>query len=460
MRSNMVRLDSIIDFNPKRLIKKGTDASFIEMASIPENNRDISYVLKKEFKGSGSKFKNGDTLFARITPCLENGKTAKVDCLEQDELAHGSTEFIVMSAKEPEYDEDFVYYLCRWPEFRDFAKSRMEGTSGRQRVDWKVLAESEWELPEKETRKQIGFILKQIDDKIANNNRINQNLEQIAQALFKSWFVDFDPVKAKMEAKAQGKDPQLAAMEAISGKTAEETQDFASPEYDELRATADLFPDQLVESELGLIPEGYLIDEIGNYFPSMGGYAFKSKDFAETGDIVVKIKNIKENGTVDLIDTQRISSEIGCAKEKFELIGGDIIMAMTGATIGKVGIVVPYREKVYLNQRVAKFTMNKTGFCSCWFVFQFFKQEVNRNAIISSAQGSAQPNISTKGIDSVKGVFSGKELINKFNTKVDSLYNKWMSNEREIIKLSEIRDHLLPKLLSRDIQNLNTNDNA
>ncbi|WP_052286184.1 hypothetical protein [Methanococcoides burtonii] len=125
MSYDKVKLNDFIDFNPKRMIKKGSEASFIEMAGITPNIRDIEYTLKKEFKGSGSKFKNGDTLFARITPCLENGKTAKVGCLSKSEIAHGSTEFIVLAAKEPEYDEDFVYYFCRWNKFRDFAISRI-----------------------------------------------------------------------------------------------------------------------------------------------------------------------------------------------------------------------------------------------------------------------------------------------------------------------------------------------
>ena len=450
MSYNKIRLDRIINFNPSRIIKKGNSAPFVEMAGIPEGNRDINYTFQKEFNGSGSKFRNGDTLFARITPCLENGKTAKVSCLKKNEVGHGSTEFIVFSAKEPTFDEDFIYYLCRWPKFREFAKSRMEGTSGRQRVDWKVLAESEWELPEKEERKEIGLLLKQIDDKISNNIRINRTLEEIAQALFRSWFVDFEPVKAKIQAKAEGDNTQLAAMIAISGKTQEELLQLPRKKYNDLANTADLFPDELVESDLGMIPKGWRADKIGNYFPTMGGYAFSSKDFTGVGDTVVKIKNINEDGRVDLIDTQKISPSITKTKEKFELKDGDIIMAMTGATIGKVGIVVKQKTNVFLNQRVAKFILKDRKFKNYWFVYQFFKQENNRNLILSTSQGSAQPNISTGGIDSVKSVFANKDVIIAFNVKVSVLYSKWMSNEKENNKLSELRDFLLPNLLSED----------
>jgi len=281
-------ITEIVDFNPPRKIKKGSIAPFIEMAALPTGAREVAEVGKREFKGSGSKFQNGVTLFARITPCLENEKTAKVTVLDEGVVAHGSTEFIVMSAKDRQYDEDFVYYIARLPEFRNYAQSRMEGTSGRQRVPWQALATFELPIPPKETRKKIGKILCTIDDKIELNRQINQTLEQIAQAFFKSWFVDFEPVKAKIQAKkrwqaenetietssptcyaAEFDDAQnatsladamnRAAMRAISGKT-DEQLDLLSPEQrQQLAATAALFPNELVDSELGEIPKGWML---------------------------------------------------------------------------------------------------------------------------------------------------------------------------------------------------------
>ena len=84
-------LSDLVEFNPSRSIPKGTDAPFIEMAAVPEGSREIEYSFIKEFNGSGSKFQDGDTLFARITPCLENGKTAKVSSLGEQVVGHGST---------------------------------------------------------------------------------------------------------------------------------------------------------------------------------------------------------------------------------------------------------------------------------------------------------------------------------------------------------------------------------
>ncbi len=288
-------IKDIVDFNPSRPLSKGKEFPFIDMASLPVNGRDINEVSNKVFNGGGAKFKNGDTLFARITPCLENGKTAKVENLPVGCIAHGSTEFIVLSAKSKD-DEDFVYYLARLPDFRSYAISRMEGTSGRQRVSWQALAEFNLRLPEKGKRKKIGKILKSLDDKIHLNNQINQTLESIAQAIFKSWFIDFDPVRAKIAAKQEGKDPELAAMCAISGKNEEELQQMTEDDLAELRATASLFPDELVESELGEVPKGWDYKKLKDLCRVINGRAYKNTEFKEEGIPIVRIQNLTGGG--------------------------------------------------------------------------------------------------------------------------------------------------------------------
>ncbi|HBB4204353.1 TPA: restriction endonuclease subunit S, partial [Escherichia coli] len=263
-----MKLSDLVIFNPKRPLKKGESAAFVEMAALPENGRDINRVDEKIFTGGGSKFANKDTLFARITPCLENGKTSLVSGLSDGEVAFGSTEFIVLAAKEPEYDSDYIYYLSRLGEFRSFARSRMEGTSGRQRVAWQSLADYEYDFPDKRLRKFAGDVLKKFDDKILLNHQINHTLEQMAQALFKSWFVDFEPVKAKitaLEAGGSQEDAMLAAMTAISGKDSDALVVFERehPEqYAQLKATAELFPAAMQDSELGAIPKGWGVASI------------------------------------------------------------------------------------------------------------------------------------------------------------------------------------------------------
>ena len=157
-----VSLDELADINPRRTISKGTSAKFIDMAALPINGRDIDSkdVILREFTSGGAKFKNGDTLLARITPCLENGKTAHVSCLSGDEFAFGSTEFIVLGPKSVD-DSLFLYYLARSEEFRTYAISRMEGTSGRQRVPNSAVSEYRFLCPPPHVRSHVQNLKRQ-----------------------------------------------------------------------------------------------------------------------------------------------------------------------------------------------------------------------------------------------------------------------------------------------------------
>lgn len=183
------KLLEIADINPKESLKKGTVAKKVAMDVLKPFCRDIPSYSLEEFKG-GTKFRNGDTIMARITPCLENGKTAKVSILDDNEVGFGSTEYIVFRAKKDIADEDYLYYLITSPLVRNPAIKSMVGSSGRQRVQTDVVANLEIDVPSIDEQKKIGALLKSIDDKIELNNKINNNLEQQVQAIFKEWFID------------------------------------------------------------------------------------------------------------------------------------------------------------------------------------------------------------------------------------------------------------------------------
>lgn len=170
-----IRAADFIDFNPRLSIKKGAVATKIAMDKLKPFTKRILETEKAIFF-SGSKFCNGDTIMARITPCLENGKTAFVDMLEDGEIAFGSTEFIVMRAKESISDPQFIYYLATSPMFRNIAIKSMVGSSGRQRVQQGVLDELELFVPSLVEQKRISSFLAMLDKKIALNNEINDNL--------------------------------------------------------------------------------------------------------------------------------------------------------------------------------------------------------------------------------------------------------------------------------------------
>ncbi|CAH8236320.1 Type I restriction-modification system, specificity subunit S [Vibrio aestuarianus] len=247
----------------------------------------------------------------------------------------------------------------------------------------------------------------------------------MAQAIFKSWFVDFDPVKAKVN----GEQPE--GMDA---------------------STASLFPEKLVESELGLIPEGWEAGTVGCVTTAKGGYAFKSKQFIESGNPVIKIKNITSSGTVNTLDCQCVDDDVANTASRFKLSNGDLLMAMTGATVGKSGVYVSDGRDAYLNQRVARFESKVDSSAPCWFTYNLVTKDSIFEQIVGAAQGSAQPNISSKGIEQVKAVIPTHDLISKYQELVSPLYAKWISNFKENSQLSELRDTLLPKLLSGEIE--------
>ena len=159
-----IRAADFIDFNPRLSLKKGAIATKVAMDKLKPFTKKIPETEKAEFNG-GAKFCNGDTVMARITPCLENGKTAYVDMLDDGEIGFGSTEFIVMRAKTEISDPQFVYYTAINPVFRNVAIKSMVGSSGRQRVQQSVLEELELSVPNLDEQRRIGAFLAGLDEK-------------------------------------------------------------------------------------------------------------------------------------------------------------------------------------------------------------------------------------------------------------------------------------------------------
>lgn len=184
-----VSLDSVAQINPTESLSKGTLAKKIAMDALqPFTKKPSSYEL--EAYNGGMKFKNGDTIVARITPCLENGKTAFIDLLEENEVAFGSTEYIVLREKLGVTDKQFLYYFSISTIFRDVAIASMTGSSGRQRVQTDVVKQHVFEMPPIEEQKAIVSVLSSLDDKIDLLHRQNTTLERMAETLFTQWFVE------------------------------------------------------------------------------------------------------------------------------------------------------------------------------------------------------------------------------------------------------------------------------
>ncbi len=329
---------------------------------------------------------------------------------------------------------EYIYYLLK---SKVSAIESIASGSTFKEVSGSVLKDFIVELPPLQTQKKIAHILSTLDDKIELNRKMNQTLEEMAQTLFKSWFVDFDPVKAKASCSS---DEELEAVAKELGISKEILK---------------LFPSEFEDSELGMIPKGWKVESLASICSVQSGYAFKGSWWQDTGIKVIKIKNI--NGTeVDTNDCQCVSEEIATKNQKFILKHGDCLIAMTGATVGKVGIIDTSKENFLLNQRVGRFQPKE-------YYDEYIKTLVKTNkffeSIQSEAQGSAQPNISTKEIEATTIIKPNGTIIQAFSMLMQPLYFKMLSHQSEITTLQKTQDTLLPKLLSGeiDVSNIEVN---
>ena len=374
----MVYTDAIA-VNPRVHLAKGRSYSFLDMASVDTSARCALATELRLFTGGGSRFAPGDTLLARITPCLENGKIARY-CGPGKE-AHGSTEFIVIRGRDNVTDSGYAYYLTKWEGVCGYAISQMTGTSGRQRVPTESLSNLIVPVPPLPEQRRIAHILGTLDDKIENNRKTAKTLEAIAQAIFKSWFVDFDPVRAKMA----GESP-----ESICKRLK------LTPEI------LDLFPDRLVDSELGEIPEGWGVGAIGELFGFQNGYAFKSRDWQDYGVPVIKIGSVKP-GLVDISNVSYVSEDVAIQANDFRLQPADLVVGMTGY-VGEVGLIPKASTSPLLNQRVGRIVLTGRGTKHVSYAYCLTRQPAFKIAVEAKAHGTAQANVSSGAILSIPTV--------------------------------------------------------
>lgn len=175
------KLGDIAEINPKLTLKKGQEATYLDMSAMPTSGSFPKEWTRKEYAG-GMKFQNHDTLMARITPCLENGKVAYVDFLSEQEVGFGSTEYIVMRPKNGKLPE-FFYFLCRHREFVDYATKNMNGSSGRQRVSGETIGNYSLVLPPESVIESLECVFKGIMDRIKNNGLENLRLSLLRDTL-------------------------------------------------------------------------------------------------------------------------------------------------------------------------------------------------------------------------------------------------------------------------------------
>ena len=341
----------------------------------------------------------------------------------------------------------FVWYQLRTKKWWDFVAGSKTG-SAQAGANAQVLGKYEIAIPSRKVQDRIVDQFKAIDNKIDINRRINQTLEQMAQALFKSWFVDFDPVKAKIAAKQESRDPLRAAMSAISGKTDAELDQLPPEQYQQLASTAALFPDEMVDSELGEIPKGWEVGSLSDFASFQNGYAFKTKDWTDSGHPVVKIGNVKP-GIIDLSGCSFVAHETVNGLDRFSLKKGDLLVGMTGY-VGETGLVPALDSVAYLNQRVGRIS-TKNGVNDVGYSFCLVRDPTYKTYAESKSHGSAQANVSGKDLMDYQAVVPDTGVLNIFNTQAAKIISALLSYHEESQSLAVLRDTLLPKLLSGEL---------
>ena len=403
-----IRLDGLAQINPKRRVIKGKLVPFIDMAALPQLARDInvSDVAVREAKGAGAHFQNGDTLLARITPCLENGKTAQVRCLSGDLIGEGSTEFIVLSGIDPA-DSDFVYYLCRDPAFREYAIGRMEGTSGRQRVSWQSIGAYEFSCPSPTERRATAQMLSALDDRITLLRETNATLEAIAQALFKSWFVDFDPVRAKME-----------------GRTPEGMDE----------ATAALFPDGFETPELGEVPRGWKYCSLKEVCS-----IFDSKRVPLSG-----AERAKRRGPYPYYGAAALMDYV----DEYLFDGIYLLTGEDGSVADEQGFSITQYVwgKFWVNNH-AHILQGKADFST-----EHLALALRRVNIQPYITGAVQAKLSQSNMWRINVLHPGQGIAEAFGALIAPLYEAVRANVDQAQTLSSLRDTLLPRLISGQLR--------
>ena len=302
----------------------------------------------------------------------------------------------------------------------------------------------ELDVPPKDVQREMARILESIDNKIDLNRRINKTLESMAQAIFQSWFVDFDPVKAKIAAKAEGRDPLRAAMSAICGKADAELDALPPAQYEQLAATAALFPDEMEESESGGIPKGWNAGAFKDCCLRVeSGGTPSRKEAAFWGGSIPWLTSGEVRDVV-VLDTKEKISRAGLEASSAKLWPTmSTVVAMYGATAGQVCLIA---NEMTANQACCAL-IPKPAFKT--FIFIAARQSVQQLA--EKASGSAQQNLNKSLVENHVHVIPDDGVAEKFELATASLLQQWVLNQREAATLAQLRDNLLPKLLSGEL---------
>ena len=394
------KFKDVVQFPPKISLVKGRSYSFIPMEQINSSYKYVSANQEKIWKGSGgAKFENGDTLFARITPCLQNGKISQVKELK-NAIGFGSTEYFIFRGLNNISNSDFIYYLSQTYEFRSYAIGSMVGASGRQRADATFVGNYEFLLPPLSTQRRIASFLSAYDDLIENNLKRIKILEEIGQRTYEEWFVKF-------------------------------------------RVNGEQLP---IDEKKGL-PEGWRIVSVKDYSEEISKGPSLNYD-TDGNKYPVLNQSCVRNGEIEL-DKVLYAQELPKGREKSYLKINDIVINSMGqGTLGRVSKNVSIKDRFIIHNCIT-FVRAKEAL-SQYQLFYFLSSK--QSYFEGVAQGSTgQTTLKVSLIEELEIQLAPKNIINHFNSIIKPLWEQMGILKNQNQKLKESRDILLPKLMNGTI---------
>ena len=388
------------------------------------------------------KLENGDILIA-MTGQGSVGRVGKlyISTTETPYLNQRVGKFLV---DEENLNKEYLYYVLSCKAYENYLFAAGSG-SGQPNLSPALIKAVEIPYPPYKSQCYIGKILSDLDEKIHLNNQINQTLESIAQTIFKSWFIDFEPVRAKIIAKQEGKDTELAAMCAISGKSEVELQQMAEDDLAELRATASLFPDELMESELGEVPKGWFKTDL-SILADLNVQSWTKKNCPEKVTYV-DLSNTKW-GTIQ--QTEEFIFEKAPSRARRVLKIGDTIFGTVRPANGSYAFI--QRENLTGSTGFAVLSPKHKNYAEFIYIVATDKENIKRLAHL--ADGGAYPAVSYDTVlntPCILPIENKDGILNLFHKNVKEFYLLSASKFEENNILASIRDTLLPKLLSGEI---------
>ncbi len=418
-------LSTIAEINPPVSLAglpEDYPVSFIGMVDVSETGRIINkhYRELKEVKIGFTRFQEGDVLFAKITPCMENGKGAIAFGLTNN-IGFGSTEFHVLRSKKNIGHTGYIYQIIQSPDFRLKAEAKMTGSAGQKRVPQEFVGNYKVFIPSTlDEQHKIATILGTVDKVI----------EKTEAAIAK-----YKAIKAGMM-----QDMFIRGIDTKTGK---------------LRPTFEEAPELYKESELGWIPKEWEAGKFGDICKVKAGYSFKSSEFGSNGYRLIRISNIQEYTVKNLENDVFITPYL--STQEYELKLGDLLIALSGATTGKVGLVKRESLPALLNQRVGLFEPQENT--SNDYVYQIVSDESYQKSILDNCPSSAQPNVSPKYLEAIPIKYAKDQheqaLIVRLLKSIDSTIEIEYNQLKKSLKLKQ---GLMADLLTGKVRvNLNEN---